>query len=465
MAAHQSTAARRLPRRLGRPARRRADVGMGRHAHADAMTPLAGRLHPDAGVGLRVRLPAARSRSRSRAAGVERLRVLRACRVNVPRRSKPATLERRTQTRRAHIPVDRRVLARTRRSPSFGGIYEWIAGAAGRDDWRADRWPSDLGRGVAADRAAAGRSTSTRSAGPYQVLDDLADLYESIVEGAPPGEALALIGGRRPRAARRRAPARVAGGARRPRRRRWRRAIVDGSITVADLEEAGPSAAPFADGPRRLPRRARPPRPEPSTTSAVPSWAEEPDQLLRELGEADRASRGGRRRGAPRSGWRRRREALADARADATRRRPERPRHVRGLLADGSADRAADRGPQLLDRPDGPGDLRRFVHARRSDGSSRRASIADAGGRPVPAPRGGPALLGDAGDRRDLVTERRAEHRPLERDPAARPARCAVRGRRRARPLRRRPRIDLDRARTSCAARAPRPASCAARRG
>jgi rifampicin phosphotransferase len=31
--------------------------------------------------------------------------------------------------------------------------------------------------------------------GPYQVLDDLADLYESIIEGAAPGEGLGLIGG------------------------------------------------------------------------------------------------------------------------------------------------------------------------------------------------------------------------------------------------------------------------------
>jgi rifampicin phosphotransferase len=31
--------------------------------------------------------------------------------------------------------------------------------------------------------------------GPYQVLDDLADLYEAVVEQAAPGEALALIGG------------------------------------------------------------------------------------------------------------------------------------------------------------------------------------------------------------------------------------------------------------------------------
>jgi phosphohistidine swiveling domain-containing protein len=31
--------------------------------------------------------------------------------------------------------------------------------------------------------------------GPYQVLDDLADLYESVIEGSTPGEALGLIGG------------------------------------------------------------------------------------------------------------------------------------------------------------------------------------------------------------------------------------------------------------------------------
>jgi phosphohistidine swiveling domain-containing protein len=31
--------------------------------------------------------------------------------------------------------------------------------------------------------------------GPYQVMDDLADLYESVVPNAPPGEALGLIGG------------------------------------------------------------------------------------------------------------------------------------------------------------------------------------------------------------------------------------------------------------------------------
>src|SRR4029077_10609315 len=31
--------------------------------------------------------------------------------------------------------------------------------------------------------------------GPYQAMDDLADLYESVVPDAPPGEALGLIGG------------------------------------------------------------------------------------------------------------------------------------------------------------------------------------------------------------------------------------------------------------------------------
>jgi pyruvate,water dikinase len=31
--------------------------------------------------------------------------------------------------------------------------------------------------------------------GPYQVMDDLADLYESVIEKAPPGEAMRLIGG------------------------------------------------------------------------------------------------------------------------------------------------------------------------------------------------------------------------------------------------------------------------------
>jgi rifampicin phosphotransferase len=116
--------------------------------------------------------------------------------------------------------------------------------------------------------------------GPYQVLDDLADLYEKVVEGAGPGEAMRLIlGGRHElyetevgierlgaSAARRPAVASaLRGGARSPDELA---ALPEGAAFVAELQEFldehGHLGQSFDDLP-------------------LPSWGEEPALLLAEI--------------------------------------------------------------------------------------------------------------------------------------------------------------------------------------
>jgi phosphohistidine swiveling domain-containing protein len=77
--------------------------------------------------------------------------------------------------------------------PQLRELYGWIAGVAVDElpaDQLADAWEGAWER---AQRAWCIHFYAIT--GPYQVMDDLADLYESVVENAPPGEAMRLIQG------------------------------------------------------------------------------------------------------------------------------------------------------------------------------------------------------------------------------------------------------------------------------
>ncbi len=77
--------------------------------------------------------------------------------------------------------------------PELRELYRWIAGVP------VDELPADQlavsweGAWERAQRAWCIHFYAIT--GPYQVMDDLADLYESVVEKAPPGEAMRLIQG------------------------------------------------------------------------------------------------------------------------------------------------------------------------------------------------------------------------------------------------------------------------------
>ena len=110
----------------------------------------------------------------------------------VPEAEQAAMWERRTEAARALIPLTD-AYWREKAIPELRGHYEWVAALP------VETMPLDA-LATAWDEAWAriGRCWSIHFhaiRGPYQVLEDLADLYESIVEKAPPGEALGLIGG------------------------------------------------------------------------------------------------------------------------------------------------------------------------------------------------------------------------------------------------------------------------------
>ncbi len=221
--------------------------------------------------------------------------------------------------------------------------------------------------------------------GPYQVMDDLADLYESVIEKPPPGEAMRLIGGTIDELV----------------------AVDAGLGRLAELAATSPAA-----------REAIRSRPAPSFEElatlpggeafvselrhflaehghlgqgfddlALASWGEEPEMLLAEVAKRiehpiepamERAARLAHEA-----------ERLADWRPGAARRPARTAGGVRAPARARPADRFPHRGPQLLDRPDGPGEIAgvrdargRAPGARRRDRASRR--------RAVPAPRRGP---------------------------------------------------------------------------
>ncbi len=181
--------------------------------------------------------------------------------TDVPESEQAAMWERRTERARARIPLTE-AYWRDEAVPELRAVYAWVAErpvetmpAAGL----ADTWDEAWRR--------IGRCWSIHFyaiRGPYQVLEDLADLYESVIAEAAPGEALALVGGGDPRTPRRRARTRGPGspGGRHagPRRgpgraQRHRRRPGNGSRRRSIRACA-----------RRIPRRTRPSRPDRSTT-------------------------------------------------------------------------------------------------------------------------------------------------------------------------------------------------------
>ena len=114
-----------------------------------------------------------------------------AWRMQLPESERAAADDRYTQARRAAIPTSAAYWERA--VTELSAIYAWVAGrpvetaepASLAEDWD-ETWQRIA-------RAWAIHFYAIR--GPYQVMDDLADLYESIVPDAPPGEALGLIGG------------------------------------------------------------------------------------------------------------------------------------------------------------------------------------------------------------------------------------------------------------------------------
>jgi pyruvate,water dikinase len=103
-----------------------------------------------------------------------------------------AVFDRRTEASRAAVAVTD-AYWRERAIPELRGHYAWVASLpidAMSGDELADAW-DEVWRRMA-------RCWSIHFwviRGPYQVIEDLADLYESVVPDASPGEATGLIGG------------------------------------------------------------------------------------------------------------------------------------------------------------------------------------------------------------------------------------------------------------------------------
>ena len=232
--------------------------------------------------------------------------------------------------------------------------------------------------------------------GPYQVLDDLADLYESVIEAATPGEALGLIGGgdHELQAVERgleelaRLVARTPGLAER---------LVEPGVTVDDLA-AFPGAAPFAsaleaflDEHGHLGQQI--------DDLSLPSWAEEPGLFLAELAKRVRTPTavGVEER---RSRLAAEADALADRARSALAGDPARSERFEELLADARRiGHLTETHNYWIDRM-AQASLRRFV-VRVGRRLVEAGSIARAGGhlpspsrrgpRPAAATRGSPA--------------------------------------------------------------------------
>jgi phosphohistidine swiveling domain-containing protein len=111
---------------------------------------------------------------------------------DAPEAEHAAVAERYTAARRDAIEVSD-AYWHGRAVPELTEIYGWVAARAVERmglEALADTWD---GVWQQISRAWAIHFYAIR--GPYQVLDDLADFYESVIDGAAPGEALELIGG------------------------------------------------------------------------------------------------------------------------------------------------------------------------------------------------------------------------------------------------------------------------------
>jgi phosphohistidine swiveling domain-containing protein len=110
----------------------------------------------------------------------------------LPDSEQAGVADRYTAARRAAIEISD-AYWHERAIPELREIYGWVAARAVETmplDELAETWEAVWRR--------IGRAWDIHFyaiRGPYQVLDDLADLYESVIDGAAPGEALELIGG------------------------------------------------------------------------------------------------------------------------------------------------------------------------------------------------------------------------------------------------------------------------------
>ena len=198
--------------------------------------------------------------------------------TDVPEAEQAAMWERRTEAARAAIKTAD-AYWRERAVPEVSAAYAWVAARPVETmpaAELAETWDEVWER--------IGRCWSIHFyaiRGPYQVLDDLADLYESVIEAPTPGEALGLIGGGDHElqavergleelaalvaadAGARRAPGRAGrdrgragrlarGGG--PSRRRWRRSSTEHGHLGQNIDDL-----------------------------TLPSWAEEPGLVLAEL--------------------------------------------------------------------------------------------------------------------------------------------------------------------------------------
>jgi pyruvate,water dikinase len=112
--------------------------------------------------------------------------------TDVPEAEQAAMWERRTVAERAAIKVAD-AYWNERAVPEVRAAYAWVAARPVETmplPELADMWDEVWAR---IGRCWAIHFYAIR--GPYQVLDDLADLYESVIEAPAPGEALGLIGG------------------------------------------------------------------------------------------------------------------------------------------------------------------------------------------------------------------------------------------------------------------------------
>ncbi len=111
----------------------------------------------------------------------------------VSKNDRDTTMARSTAARKAAVPLAG-AYWRDRAMPELRAIYEHVDGVP-----IADLDPSDLADAWEDAWRRCGRAWKIHFyaiVGPYQALDDLADVYESVVPDAPPGEALRLIHGR-----------------------------------------------------------------------------------------------------------------------------------------------------------------------------------------------------------------------------------------------------------------------------
>ena len=243
--------------------------------------------------------------------------------------------------------------------------------------------------------------------GPYQVMDDLANFYESVVEKPHPGEALKLIQGTihelvdvdaglgRLTELAAASPELAAAVCARPAPRSRQLAELPGGDAF-DLGAASPSSPSTATSARasttwRSPHGPRSPRCCLPRSASVSSIRSNPPPSAPPVSPA-------------------RRTCLADGVRDRLADQPEKARRIRTTARPRPQDRSDHGDPQLLDRPDGPGSP---ADVRDPGGCSPRAARASSTDPMTCCTCAGPRCPRSSaapGDRRAVVAERKAEY-------------------------------------------------------